>query len=176
MLVSATELTTCAVCAGNQCQGAWPHTYLDRVSCRGVVFESQEPYTATDNDRCPSITRYNSGVVGWSYAPLNERGLSQALTHAPVTISVYASGSYFQYYTGGVFNCFSGSAQNDHAITLVAYSNSVRMSNGQTWKVWTAKNQWGTGWGMGGYVMMRKDCGSPGSLFMHQYAALPIRG
>lgn len=50
---------------------------MDRTPCIGVQFKSTTPYTAADNATCPSVVRYNSGVVGWAFVPKNETGLAQ---------------------------------------------------------------------------------------------------
>ncbi|GBF93717.1 hypothetical protein Rsub_06820 [Raphidocelis subcapitata] len=170
--LSEQDLLSCT--SGDGCEGAWPNVYVDRVACKGTLFEAAASYKASDSDRCPSVTREASGVKSWSYVPGNERSFAQALSHNPIAITV--SGNELQSYRAGVYNC-GGNQPMNHAITIVAYKTSVPMSNGEKWNIFPAKNSWGSGWGESGFVNFRANCGGTGSLKIYEYqAVLPIRG
>ena len=53
---------------------------------------------------------------------------------------------------------FSGctSSQQDHAVTVVGYGTS----NGEDY--WLIKNSWGTGWGEGGFIRLKRGVGMCG--------------
>ena len=67
----------------------------------------------------------------------------------PVAISVSADG--WDSYSSGTFACSSG-VTVDHAVLLVGYTSDY----------WIIKNQWGTSWGMSGYMNIARgenqDC------------------
>jgi len=80
-------------------------------------------------------------------------GLSQI---GPMSVAIDASGRAFSLYSGGVYTSSTCSnTRLNHAVTAVGYG---RYLDGQNY--WEIKNSWGTGWGMGGYVLMSKDNGN----------------
>lgn len=160
---------------GDQCEGWLPSYYLDRATCRGVVFESVVGYRAKDVDSCTNTQRYLVDLKGFSVVPANERAMAQAVSHAPVAIAM-AANSAFQFYKGGAFPCASDSTGINHAITVVGWDDTVTMKSGENWHVWHVKNSWGKTWGPNGYVLMRKDCRGTGSLKMYSegYNVVPV--
>jgi hypothetical protein len=101
---------------------------VDRLTCRGAALEANAPYLNVDNTTtCPTVTRYVAGVTGWAYAPNNERGFAQALTHNPFIFGV--SGRDLQSYSAGVYGC-GGTNAVDHVLTMVGYTMNVTMSTG----------------------------------------------
>jgi len=80
---------------GDQCKGAWPADYLDRVICTGMAVESDVPYTASDDDNCPSVSRYISGISNWARVPANQDDIRRALHHNIVPITIKAGGDDF---------------------------------------------------------------------------------
>jgi cathepsin L len=83
--------------------------------------------------------------------------IKQAIqTYGPVAAAVYV-GSYFQSYTGGVFDknessnggfcgC-SAPSQVNHAIVLIGWDDSKQ--------AWLLRNSWGPGWGESGYMWIK---------------------
>jgi hypothetical protein len=65
--------------------------------------------------------------------------------------------SYFQAYSGGVFNYDAGGSTN-HAVVLVGWDDD-RGSNG----AWRLKNSWGKRWGEGGMMWIEYGCSNVGS-------------
>merc|ERR1712173_288140 len=73
-----------------------------------------------------------------------------------LTIAIDAGALGFQLYSGGVYSSTTcSSTRLNHAVTLVGYG---RYLDGQNY--WEVKNSWGTGWGMGGYILMARDQGN----------------
>ena len=69
-------------------------------------------------------------------------------TYGPISVEV-AVDSYFEAYSGGVFNANTASYIN-HAVVLVGWDDT----NG----CWIMKNSWGTGWGESGYMRIAYGC------------------
>ncbi|KAI8475892.1 MAG: hypothetical protein J3K34DRAFT_403123 [Monoraphidium minutum] len=165
--------------AGDQCAGANGYEYIDRAFCKGVTWEASAPYTGRDTNKCPSVTRYMAGITGYSFVKGTINDLRRALQHNVVAIGVAADTNGFMYYKSGVFPCGSKGGLN-HEVSLVAYNNAVSVKVGrrtQTWKVFTIKNSWGTGWGEQGFVRARADCTGGGSLGIYSdaYLTVPLR-
>jgi len=92
-----------------------------------------------------------------SPTPNDETQLVEAVAQVGVlTIAIDAGGLGFQLYSGGVYSSTTcSSTRLNHAVTLVGYG---RYLDGQNY--WEVKNSWGTGWGMGGYILMARDQGN----------------
>jgi C1A family cysteine protease len=93
--------------------------------------------------------------------------------YGPMAVAIDASSDAFGVYKSGVYAVASGlcsSSNIDHAVLLVGYG--VDNSTGKSIPYWKIKNQWGTSWGMNGYMLMARNrannCGITG------YAMFPI--
>src|ERR1039457_4330807 len=119
----------------------------------GAVLESCFPYRAADMDcqtNCPHVYQLgNWGYVGNSWSVPSTNAIKNAIyTYGPISVSV-ASDSYFQAYSGGVYNHNSDSSIN-HDVVLVGWDDA----NG----CWIMKNSWGTWWGESGYMRIAYGC------------------
>lgn len=91
-------------------------------------------------------------IKGHEKVPANsENVLLKAVANQPVSVSIEASGSAFQFYSSGVFTGECGTML-DHGVTAVGYGTT---SDGT--KYWLVKNSWGTSWGEEGYIRMQRD-------------------
>jgi hypothetical protein len=90
----------------------------------------------------------------------------------PIAVGIYVSEN-FQNYESGVFtensvNCPIGEA--NHAVNLVGYGTS---STGQDYYI--LRNQWGTSWGMQGYMYFTRDTiGNTNVCEIASFASYPI--
>jgi C1A family cysteine protease len=108
----------------------------------GAPIESCYPYVAhqqTCNHTCPRlyfIYDWNWVTNSYSIPPVNN--IKQAiLDYGSVAVGICAD-TYFQAYTGGVFNhCVS--ATLNHAVVLCGWDDSLG--------AWLLKNSWGPGLG-----------------------------
>ncbi|KAI8475894.1 MAG: hypothetical protein J3K34DRAFT_479002 [Monoraphidium minutum] len=161
---------------GDQCAGAYGYEYIDRAICKGVTREASVPYTARDTNTCPAVARFPPGVIGYSFVPGNINDLRRALQHNVVAVGVAADSAGFMYYKSGILPCGSQGGLN-HEIALIAYNNAVAVTVNRkkaTWKVFTLKNSWGTGWGEQGFVRARADCTGGGSLGIYSDGLLTV--
>ncbi|HHZ20789.1 MAG TPA: hypothetical protein GX391_09830 [Firmicutes bacterium] len=127
--------------------GWWPHKY--HVS-PGAVLESCFPYQARDV-ACKSSCAHPYKIDSWGYVgsangvPSVDAIKTAIYQYGPVAVAV-AADSYFQSYTGGVFNRNS-SSQVNHAVVLVGWDDSQQC--------WILRNSWGSGWGESGYMRIK---------------------
>ncbi|KAF2562180.1 hypothetical protein F2Q70_00017882 [Brassica cretica] len=107
----------------------------------------------TNNSQVLYIKNFKLVVYGgYEDVPVNdENALMKAVAHQPVSVGIEGGGFDFQFYSSGVF---TGECTTylDHAVTAVGYSQSSAGS-----KYWIIKNSWGTKWGEGGYMRIKKD-------------------
>ena len=170
--LSAQQILDCSQSSGNQgCMGgSWVNSYAYIKECGGLDSEEAYPFVGKD-DVCKfkpdavaaKITGYHPVFPG------NETELTIALALVgPMPTAVDASRPSFQFYQSGIYYDPSCSQTNvDHEMILVGYGS---MGKGQDF--FTAKNSWGSSWGMQGYVNMARNknnaCG------IASYVAYPL--
>ncbi|KAK9108398.1 hypothetical protein Syun_024409 [Stephania yunnanensis] len=98
----------------------------------------------------------------------NEDALMKAVSHQPVSVAIEAGGLYFQFYSKGVFSGSCGT-DLDHGVAIVGYGKT---SEGD--KYWIVKNSWGTDWGDGGYIKMKRT-NSEGLCGINKLASFPVK-
>ncbi|KAI4333833.1 hypothetical protein L6164_018594 [Bauhinia variegata] len=118
----------------------------------GITTEANYPYKAADGtcstkEEIPVAAK----IKGYERVPANsEAALLKAVANQPVSVSIDASGSAFQFYSSGVFTGECGT-ELDHGVTAVGYGTA---DDGT--KYWLVKNSWGTQWGEQGYIRMQR--------------------
>ena len=145
----------------NGCNGAPSYSYIKYVadSSLELTHESTYPYLNTAPLlTCPTTEPYNTGakIVGnyYSYSGDEEKLKALVAEHGAVVTSVAAAGP-FSNYGGGIFSGCT-SSDTDHAVTVVGYGTS----DGEDY--WLIKNSWGTDWGEGGFIRLKRGVGMCG--------------
>jgi cathepsin L len=139
-------------CEGGDKEGAYRYV----ISWQSGHFNSEDvyKYTATDGvcqfvDSAPLTTVKDV----FKSKPNDESDLLNTVYSKGATaVSIDASHSSFQLYSGGVYNepdC--SSSTHDHAVLAVGYG-----VDGTT-PYWIIKNSWGVDWGEQGYIRMSRN-------------------
>ena len=149
--LSEQQLVSCNANGWN-CENGGNYAFDMEIS-PGAMLESCFPYQAADvacQSGCPSVYKLSSwGYVGNSSSVPSTTAIKNAIyTYGPISVEV-AVDSYFEAYSGGVFNANTTSLIN-HAVVLVGWDDT----NG----CWIMKNSWGTGWGESGYMRIAYGC------------------
>ena len=122
----------------------------------GITDETRYAYTGRDGKCTYKDTMKAYQIKNCAEVTANKTlELAKAVAAQPVSISVEADQSGFQFYRTGVFNGKCGT-NLDHGILLVGYGNL----NGTDY--WKAKNSWGASWGSSGYILLGKGADGPG--------------
>ncbi|KAI3495358.1 hypothetical protein L1887_37687 [Cichorium endivia] len=144
----------------------------------GIDSEADYPYTSSNgrDGKCDKTKSKKAVVTIASYVDVeskNEDALLCAVAKTPVTIGIDGSAYDFQLYTGGIYNgdCSNSPNSIDHAVLVVGYGSQ----DGEDY--WIVKNQWGTYWGMDGYMLMKRNANiKNGVCGMYLEPLYPISG
>eukprot|EP01113_Clastostelium_recurvatum_P025576 TRINITY_DN3077_c1_g1_i2.p1 TRINITY_DN3077_c1_g1~~TRINITY_DN3077_c1_g1_i2.p1 ORF type:complete len:777 (-),score=187.40 TRINITY_DN3077_c1_g1_i2:52-2382(-) len=143
-------------CGGGNPLPAWG--YLQAF--QGIYSEADYPYTSGNTGRTetcrslPSNTHKHARVYGYSrIGAYDEDALVEAIaTLGPIAVAMDASSMQFGMYAGGVFNMTNGSPGCNNYDTT-----HLMLAVGYTPDYFILKNQWGTGWGLSGYVYWARN-------------------
>ncbi|KAL7215863.1 hypothetical protein ACSBR1_027914 [Camellia fascicularis] len=98
-----------------------------------------------------------SKITGYEDVPTNsESALLKADANQPIFVAIDASGSDFQFYSGGVFTGACGT-ELGFGVTAIGYGTGT--------KYWLTKNSWGTSWGEEAYIRMQRDIDAKEALY-----------
>jgi len=162
------------------CDGAWPNAYVDWLMA-GYYNQEERSYpyvsggTGSVYSCNPNQNGYhmNTRVTGMynRWYP-NESEMENVILTNPVSTSVSATGNWGGY-GGGVLDdpacCDAAYDSNcvynlNHAILVVGYGHDS--SSGMDY--WIIKNSWGSRWGDGGFMKLKKGTGHCGVGSLHQ--------
>lgn len=104
-------------------------------------------------------------VTTWAILPArDEDALRNAVAVVgPIAVSINASPKTFQLYSNGVYDDKSCSADHvNHAMLLLGY----------TPEYWILKNWWGSHWGNGGYMKIKRGVNQCGIANFAAYAVV----
>jgi len=181
--LSPQQLTDCAIGAygNNGCNGGFSIPAYNYVAQNGIISDSSYPYKAVQGTcRYSGLSDKKFGnLYSVSKLYMSQQGNDQALMelldkYGPVTIGFDASSPIFNSYAGGIFASPKSSSypmcttKNDHAMLLVGYGTDAATNE----PFWLIKNQWGTSWGINGYMKVsravKNNCG------ISQWGVLPV--
>ncbi|KAJ4753125.1 hypothetical protein LUZ62_087530 [Rhynchospora pubera] len=123
------------------------------INNNGIATEEYYPYSATNGTCNGNLISYRAAsITGYVNVPYyNETALMYAVAMQPVSVSLEATSTSFQFYKGGIYSGPCGRNTN-HAVTIIGYG-----IDGNGMKYWIIKNSWGSTWGVGGYMYIEKD-------------------
>ena len=154
--LSEQQLMDCSGAYSNYgCNGGMAYqayNYLENAG--GIMSEEAYPYETASRSCRASEEDYVASLT--THVNVNSHGDETILRDAvadvgPVAVSIDASKSSFNFYSGGVYdepNC--SSSTHDHAVLVVGYGTE----DGKDY--WLVKNSWGAEWGEDGYIKMTR--------------------
>lgn len=133
------------------CKGGWLENSFDYVSQHGLCAESEYPYESFYGNvgSCRSCTPIVTSD-GYQTA-IGEAELVAAISKTPTSVLVEADLAAWRFYSGGVLADPACGQGVDHAVLAVGYGTE---SGTDYYKV---KNSWGTSWGEGGYIRLKRN-------------------
>jgi len=156
-ILSPQQIVDCDFVDG-ACDGGNDNTAFDYVKgAGGIVQNSAYTYTSgTSGVRgtCKTAVVSSSKVVTvQSYSAISGEANVAAFIQSTGPTTIYAYATPWSSYTGGIMTTAScpavGANSLNHAIQIVGL---VIPASGTSY--WIVRNQWGTGWGVGGYIYL----------------------
>jgi len=171
--LSEQELVDCSGAQGNHgCSGGlMDQAFQFEITNHGLCTEAAYPYEARDDTCRDSTCKSAFCITGFKNVPANNEGaLQAAVAQQPVSVAVDAAGADWQFYSGGVMKDACGTSL-DHGVLAVGYAHDA--TSGLDY--WTVKNSWGTGWGLKGFVLLKRGTGSghPGECGIAMMSSYP---
>ncbi|XP_053350967.1 cathepsin K-like [Clarias gariepinus] len=138
------------------CDGGWMATAFRYVRDNGGI-DSEEAYPYVGQEQRCAYNKSGKAAQCQGFEEVkkgSEDALASALVKVgPVSVSIDAGQSTFQFYKSGVYfdpNCHKEKV--NHAVLAVGYDVTT---HGE--KYWIIKNSWGEKWGTKGYIWMARD-------------------
>ncbi|KAK8607114.1 hypothetical protein V6N13_052860 [Hibiscus sabdariffa] len=151
--LSEQELVDCDKGVDQGCEGGEMEDAFEFIiHNHGIASEATYPYKGDDGTCNKSEEASHAATItGYEVVPANdEQALQKAVANQPVSVSIDAGDSAFQFYSSGIFTGACGT-DLDHGVTAVGYGSE----DGTDY--WLIKNSWGTGWGEEGYIRMQRN-------------------
>lgn len=140
------------------CNGCWPeHAFQYVIANKGIDTERSYPYQGVNHNCRYDAENRGAEISSYTMLPTNnEMTLTAAIVKQPVSITIQATRKFMQYHKGIFFDATCNNRLN-HAVLAVGYDEDP------LGKYYIVKNQWGTTWGLSGYVWMARgrmnNCG-----------------
>ncbi|CAK4658224.1 hypothetical protein LEN26_014572 [Aphanomyces euteiches] len=163
--LSEQQVTSCSTNGGSQgCNGGYPWSAIDYTSS-GVCLAKDYAYISGGSGStgsCKSSCTKQKLSIGKSVRVSGDANVINAISKQPVSVTVAAGNSVWRNYKSGVVSSCP-TAQSDHAVIAVGY-------DGTSIKV---RNSWGTTWGVGGYITLKRGSGGQGTCNVVGAASYP---
>jgi len=155
----------------NACGGGLMDQAFKYARGHGICTEQSYPYQAQSAacraSNC-SVAMPPTAVQGFrDVAAYDEQALMHAVSKQPVAVAIEADQLAFQLYSGGVLSQECGD-KLDHGVLLVGYGTE----NGTDY--WKVKNSWGSSWGEGGFIRMKRGVKGSGQCGITSAPSYPI--
>ena len=168
---SEQQLVDCSRGYGNDgCGGGLMDYAFNYTKDFGIQNEVSYPYADNTNKCTYSKNDVLFKNKGWVDVPENDLDqLAAAVTLQPISVGIEADNLPFMLYIAGVYNYPFCGTSLDHGVLVVGYGTSIFGND-----YWLVKNSWGSWWGEGGYIKMKKSEGkSPGTCGIAKAASYP---
>ncbi|CAH2052766.1 unnamed protein product [Thlaspi arvense] len=170
--LSEQQLIDCDRARNKGCKGGTMAEAFNYIAKSGGISSADAyPYQVKEGS-CQSNIKPTMQIRGLKRVQQNnEVQLLSAVSRQPVSVGIKATAASFIHYSSGVYNAPDcGTANLDHAVTLVGYGTSP-----EGIKYWLAKNSWGETWGESGYIRLRRDVEWPeGMCGIATFACYPV--
>ncbi|XP_062279341.1 cathepsin S-like isoform X2 [Scomber scombrus] len=167
--LSPQNLVDCSWKYGNQgCNRGNKYKAFEYVMDEGIESEASYPYEGSEGECRHNPMNRAANCSDYILLPRgDEEEMKQAVgTIGPVSVSIDAQQSSFQFYKSGVYDDPNCTQNTNHAVLAVGYGTD----NGQDY--WLVKNSWGTGFGEEGYIRMSRNKNNQCGIAL--YAGYPI--
>ena len=153
--LSVQELIDCSTEFNRGCNGGNPMFAYDYIREYGLSLWKEYPYADLQNPSCQSTAGYTKAMINYDLQvpPDDEVELKWYVSRGPVAIGVCGTDLDFMYYGGGIFDSPRCCSAQNHAMLIVGYGVDADSDT----PYWVVQNSWGSFWGEGGYIRIKRS-------------------
>jgi hypothetical protein len=157
--LSVQQLIDCATEFNRGCNGGNPVYAYEYIRNNGLSLASQYPYEDNQNPTCRDTHEFTKAYIKYDLEipPLDEVELKWYVGKGPVAIGICGEDFDFMYYDGGIFNPPSCCSVQNHAMLIVGYGVEAGAGAIRGTPYWVVQNSWGSMWGEGGYMRIKRS-------------------
>ena len=168
--LSVQELVDCDKAQDRGCTGGNPLLAFYFIRKHGLAKWSDYSYKGFE-DVCNAkeVAKPIATVESWGLLPKDYEDMIELVLRymGPVAVGFNGSSERFISYKGGIFEDPDCSQHANHAMLIVGYGEEeVPAEEGPDSRVvryWKVRNSWGSSWGEGGYVRIKRGDGKKGT-------------
>ena len=147
-------------CAGGLTAHMWHYDTLGKnQTAIGAVLETEDPYTA-NNGSCNVAYNHPYTLSGWQFIVPNEWTMptvdeikNAIYTYGPVTAGICVGNAFKAYHTDTIFSTDeTGDCQDPNLAPFQTNHQVILVGWDDVGGYWILRNQWGTYWGVNGYM------------------------
>ena len=168
--LSVQELLDCDTAADQGCTGGNPLLSFYFIHRYGLTSWDKYPYLGYESKCQARLVKHPVATVkSWGLiSPNHEAHMELALRHiGPIAVGFNGADPAFLSYRGGIFDAPHCKQGANHALLITGYgvkhARDALHNATVTTRYWIARNSWGTGWGMDGYVHILRRSGKKGT-------------
>jgi hypothetical protein len=146
-------------CVGGSYADAWKYWSQQKKMAGGEMPYEAEAHT----EDCTKPSAEDNNIASVNFAsrtaqgPTDEEDLQYFVARHPIAIAIEARRDFFEYHRGVYHSDLSCGKELDHAMLIVGYGTDPGKGD-----YWIVKNHWGSRWGEGGFVRVKRGVNTCG--------------
>jgi len=178
-VISEEQLLDCTYPTRNGCQGGWPVACYEWIQKAGtdkpanyIASMKDYPYQGVDGDCETGAKNHIAGFqLGTTKYVEGEPAVYAAVGNKDIgvlSVAIAVVEDFYSYKSGVYSGEKCGDARINHAVDIVGYG----VENGKNY--YRVRNSWGSNWGAGGYLKMKRGESGNGICQLAKYSHYPV--
>jgi len=154
--LSEQHIMSCGV-NNTSCSGGFPGEALEFIQTTGITAESCFAYTASESTQCNTICAnatysfIDTFTMSYNLSRTNAEVKQLIYDEGPVVINFDVYSDLSSFIGSSVYQQAFGTLEGTKSVVLIGWGTEGAVD------FWAAKNDWGTGWGDGGFFKVKMD-------------------
>ncbi|CAH1790508.1 unnamed protein product [Owenia fusiformis] len=139
----------------NGCRGGWESKAYDYVKINGIDTEMSYPYIAKESTCKFRKSEIGATIRDYKFLSGEQNLMTATAAVGPISCAIDATKKFMLYKTGIFVDDTCKKFSSNHIVLVVGYCTDASQADSNDY--WIVKNSFGTSWGEGGYVRMRRN-------------------